>query len=65
MTIDPLSAVVAGFGAVLAYLIWDKKKMDMQIDHMIDQHNKLCMLIEEFINQVEDEFYRIEEEKDD
>jgi hypothetical protein len=65
MTIDPLSLVLIGLCVIVAYLIWDKMRMDAQIDHIIEQHNNLCKLVGEFVEQVEEEFERLEEQHDD
>jgi hypothetical protein len=65
MTIDPLSLVLIGLCVVVAYLIWDKMRMDAQIDHIIEQHNGLCSLFSEFVEHVEEEFERVEEQQND
>ena len=64
MTIDPLSAVLIVLCGVVAYLIWDKMRMDAQINHIIDQHNGLCSLFSEFVEHVEEEIDRVESQKD-
>lgn len=65
MTIDPVSLVLIGLCVVVAYLIWDKMRMDAQINHIIDQHNGLCGLFSEFVEHVEEEFERVEEQQND
>jgi hypothetical protein len=65
MMIDPVSAVLVGLCLVVAYLIWDKKKVDAQIDHMIDQHNGLCQVIAELVDELEEQFERLEEQQND
>ncbi len=52
---------LVGFGVIILYLLWERHRMEVQMGHMAEQHNKLCGLIEELAQQIADDMDELEE----
>lgn len=59
--ISVIDTVLIGFGVVIVFLLWDRHKMEQQMGHIADQHNKLCNLIDDFAEQVANDLDELEE----
>ena len=62
MQVEVIDLMWIGFGLALLYLAWENVSLDRdmdtltnQLNHMIEQHNNLCEVVEELARDVEKE----------
>ena len=62
MQVEVIDLMWIGFGLTILYLAWENVSLDRDIDtltnqlnHMIEQHNNLCEVVEELARDVEKE----------
>ncbi len=67
MQIEVIDLIWIGLSLALLYIVWENVSLDRDIDtltnqlnHVIEQHNNLCEVVEELAQDVEKEISELE-----